>query len=189
MDREPGKSVAVCHSQRGVFFIWFFLLGRGIRSWDGVTFCYIFVETRSVGEGRCRSQEWSGLLTYLWRSMYTVLQKSPACQPCDILRHPQGAITCETIHPFTGCGAHSALMEDGGTGSFCLLIPQTQKFHKTTFCMTGDMYMTPNLLKTLSLHCWIAFKLLLKISIHISVSLFLDSFGLFSFHDANTTLC
>jgi hypothetical protein len=37
-----------------------------------------------------------------------------------------GAMTCETIHPFIGCGAHSAVMGDGSTGSFCLLIPQTQ---------------------------------------------------------------
>jgi hypothetical protein len=29
-----------------------------------------------------------------------------------------GAVTCETACPFTGCRAHSALMGDGGTGSF-----------------------------------------------------------------------
>jgi hypothetical protein len=67
--------------------------------------------------------EWS---QHLCRNIYIVLQKPPAYQPFGILRHPQGAITCETIQPFTGCGAHSALMGTGGTGSFCLLILQTQ---------------------------------------------------------------
>jgi hypothetical protein len=33
----------------------------------------------------------------------------------------------ETACPFTGCCAHSALMGDGDTSSFCLLIPQTQQ--------------------------------------------------------------
>jgi hypothetical protein len=28
------------------------------------------------------------------------------------------AVTCEATCPFIGYGAHSALMEDGGTGSF-----------------------------------------------------------------------
>jgi hypothetical protein len=37
-------------------------------------------------------------------------------------------MTCETAHPFAGCRAHSALVGDGGTGSFCLLIPQTQQY-------------------------------------------------------------
>jgi hypothetical protein len=41
-----------------------------------------------------------------------------------LLRHPQGAMTYETVHPFTGCGAHNALTWDGGTGSFCLLNPK-----------------------------------------------------------------
>jgi hypothetical protein len=36
-------------------------------------------------------------------------------------------MTCETIYPFTGCAAHSALMGYGGTGSFCLPIAQTQQ--------------------------------------------------------------
>jgi hypothetical protein len=98
----------------------------------------------SLGRG-VRNQGWSGLLTYLcrntlcWReevqesgvdwSLNISLQecihssvKACAYQPCGILRHPQGAITCETTCPFTGCRAHSALMGDGGTGHFCLLI-------------------------------------------------------------------
>jgi hypothetical protein len=48
-------------------------------------------------------------------------------QPCDILRHPQGAMTCETACPFTGCGAHSAVMGDEALAHFYLLIPQTQQ--------------------------------------------------------------
>jgi hypothetical protein len=34
------------------------------------------------------------------------------------LRHPHGAMMCETACIFTGYRAHSALMGDGGTGSF-----------------------------------------------------------------------
>jgi hypothetical protein len=47
-DREPGKSVAPCYLHR-VFFIWSFLLRRGVRS----------------------------LLIYLCRNRYTVLRKPP----------------------------------------------------------------------------------------------------------------
>jgi hypothetical protein len=46
----------------------------------GVNFWHIFVGIHSVGEGRCRSQKWSGLLTYLCRSIYTILLKPPAYQ-------------------------------------------------------------------------------------------------------------
>jgi hypothetical protein len=58
------------------------------------------------------------------QNIYTVLQKPPAYQSCGIFRRPQGAMTCEGACPFTGYGAHSALKGDGGTGSFCLLIPR-----------------------------------------------------------------
>jgi hypothetical protein len=44
--------------------------------------------------------------------------KASSYRPCVILRHPQGAITCETACPLTGCRAHSALVGDGATGSF-----------------------------------------------------------------------
>jgi hypothetical protein len=106
----------------------------GVRG--GMAFWHIFVETHSVGEGRCRSQEWSGLLTHLCRNIYTTLQNLPAYQPCGILRHPQGAMTCETVHPSTGCGAHSALTGDGGIGSSCLLIPQTQQKYTSRRVLT-----------------------------------------------------
>jgi hypothetical protein len=36
-------------------------------------------------------------------------------------------MTCEATCPFTGYKAHRALMGDGGSGSFCLLIPQAQQ--------------------------------------------------------------
>jgi hypothetical protein len=56
-DRQgAGKSVAPCGLYRCFFvlvwFFWSFLLGKGVRS-----------------------QGWSGLLTYLCRNIYTVLQK------------------------------------------------------------------------------------------------------------------
>jgi hypothetical protein len=80
--------LAPYHSQSRIF--WSFLLGRELGVRGGVAFWYIFVETHSVGEGRFRSQEWSGLLTYLCRNIYTNLQKPPAYQPCGILKQTPG---------------------------------------------------------------------------------------------------
>jgi hypothetical protein len=94
MDGEPGKSVASpCCLHRGLFYL-VLLLGR-----------------------TARSQKWSGLLTHLCRNIYTVLWQPAAYRPCGILRHPR-CMTCEAACPFTGCRAHSALMGDGGIGSF-----------------------------------------------------------------------
>jgi hypothetical protein len=54
-------------------------------------------------------------------------------------------MTCEATCPFTGYGAHSVLMEDGSTGSFCLLIPQTQ--HTALYTSQTSIRRVPHLLK------------------------------------------
>jgi hypothetical protein len=132
-EQEAPKVGSSLSFTEGEFLFGPFCWGGELGVRGGVVFWCIFVETHSIVEGRCRIQEQSGLLTYLCWYIHTVLWKPLAYQPCGILRHLQGAITCETICPFTGCGAHRALTGDGGTGSFCFLIPQTQ--HNWFFCV------------------------------------------------------
>jgi hypothetical protein len=107
--------------------MWSFLLGRAVRS-QGWSDLFIYLcKTHSAGEGRGRSQEWSGLLTYLCRNIYTILQKPPAYQPCAILRHPRGAMTCETVHSSIGCGATVLSWEMGALAHFVFWSPRPNK--------------------------------------------------------------
>jgi hypothetical protein len=56
----------------------------------------------------------------------------------------QRSMTCETTCLFTGCRAHSTLMGEGDTGSFCFLIPRSNNsrfFSLLQRCLIVKLFM------------------------------------------------
>jgi hypothetical protein len=94
MDREPRKSVAPCCLHRGFFFIILsFLLGRGSQE-SGVKQSFNI-----------------SLQEHIHSPM-----KASCLLACGILRHPQGAMTCEATCPLQDVGI-TVLSWGWGTGS------------------------------------------------------------------------